>query len=31
MRIHQIAAMAGVLTVAAAPLNDHGPSLSHAL
>jgi hypothetical protein len=31
LRIHQIAATAGALAVAAAPLNDHGPSLSHAL
>jgi len=31
LRIHQIAAAAGVLAVAAAPLNKHGESLSHAL
>ena len=31
LRIHQIAATAGVLAVAAARLDDHGPSLSHAL
>jgi hypothetical protein len=31
LRVHQIAATAGVLAVAAAPLDDHGESLSHAL
>lgn len=31
MRIHRIAAAAGALAVVSAPLNDHGPSLSHAL
>ena len=31
LRIHQIAATAGVLAVAAARLEDHGESLSHAL
>ena len=31
LRIHQIAATAGVLAVAAARLDDHGGSLSHAL
>jgi hypothetical protein len=31
LRIHQIAATAGALAVAAASLNDHAPSLSHAL
>ena len=31
LRIHQIAATAGVLAVAAVRLDDHGGSLSHAL
>jgi hypothetical protein len=31
LRIHQIAATAGVLAVAAAKLDDHGEPLSHAL
>jgi hypothetical protein len=31
LRIHQIAATAGALAVAAVTLNDHGASLSHAL
>jgi len=31
LRIHQIAATAGALAEVAAPLNDHGASLSHAL
>lgn len=31
LRIHQIAATAGVLAVAAARFEDHGESLSHAL